>query len=269
MGRKKYVAGGGNGGSCKSGNKDSALDENKSLKEKLVALVKEVQDQCNEITALRKENKDLRNKMMKNKTEVAGDVPDLSGKYDSGDDDDSVVVFGPKRPPTRPTQHRYEINTEISILTVDDVLSAGLSYCGFDVHRQRRVKLDTNINRFKRFFGAPPATIVPMFKDLRDNDPNIVYKDCLMACNWLYLYENLTVLSGRWGRNENDIGRLVIENGKKMQGLREKKIKYEFNIDGKFPNSLDGVNFIVQEFRQDPSAKWFDHKSHSCGLVSL
>jgi hypothetical protein len=32
--------------------------------------------------------------------------------------------------------------------------------------------------------------------------------------------------------------------------------------------TIDGVNFITHEFRLDlgTKTKWFDHKSHSCGL---
>ena len=32
--------------------------------------------------------------------------------------------------------------------------------------------------------------------------------------------------------------------------------------------TVDCSTFIVQEFRLDPGSKWFDYKSHSCGLVS-
>ena len=32
--------------------------------------------------------------------------------------------------------------------------------------------------------------------------------------------------------------------------------------------NIDTVSFMVQEFRNDPSAKWFDQKSKSAGLVS-
>ena len=43
----------------------------------------------------------------------------------------------------------------------------------------------------------------------------------------------------------------------------------------KLPNShtviaanVDTVSFTVQEFRKDPSAKYYDQKSHSAGVVS-
>ena len=32
--------------------------------------------------------------------------------------------------------------------------------------------------------------------------------------------------------------------------------------------NIDTVSFMVQEFRKDPSAKWFDLKTKSAGLVS-
>jgi hypothetical protein len=31
----------------------------------------------------------------------------------------------------------------------------------------------------------------------------------------------------------------------------------------------DCSNFTTNEFRQDPSGRWYDHKSNSSGLVSL
>ena len=57
------------------------------------------------------------------------------------------------------------------------------------------------------------------------------------------------------------------EYGKQMQSLKDTKIRFELDDDEIF-FSLDTVNYLVQEMRQDPSSKWYDHKSHSCGLVS-
>ncbi|KAL7528013.1 hypothetical protein ACHAXR_002230 [Thalassiosira sp. AJA248-18] len=162
-----------------------------------------------------------------------------------------------------------DIPSSVSILTDVDVLSAGLSYSGFDVKRQKIVCLDQNRKRFKSFFGAPPTTLVPMMQDLKSNTPTIIYKHCLMALNWLYSYDTREVLSGRWGRCVNDIGRLVIQYAKMIQKLKDKKIRFEFNPEGEYLASYDCVNLLVQEFRLDPSTKYFDHKSHSSGLFML
>ena len=55
-----------------------------------------------------------------------------------------------------------------------------------------------------------------------------------------------------------------------IASLMSTKIKFSFeNTNRVFVSSFDCVNFLIQEPRLDPSSKWFDHKSHSAGLVSL
>lgn len=179
-------------------------------------------------------------------------------------------VFGPAELSSIGQTHKAVICYEVNILTDVDVLSAGLAYAGFDAKRQQKVNLERNLTRFKAFFGVPPTTVVPLLSDLRCDNSQIIYKECLMTMNWLFCYETLPVLVGRWGYSENAIGTKVIRHARLMQTLKKKKIRFEFNMDdGGIPASLDTVNFLVQEFRLDPSAKWFDPKSHSSGLVSI
>ena len=55
-----------------------------------------------------------------------------------------------------------------------------------------------------------------------------------------------------------------------IASLMSTKIKFSFeNTNRVFVSSFDCVNFLIQEPRLDPSSKWYDHKSHSAGLVSL
>ena len=55
-----------------------------------------------------------------------------------------------------------------------------------------------------------------------------------------------------------------------IASLMSTKIKFLFeNTNRVFVSSFDCVNFLIQEPRLDPSSKWFDHKNHSAGLVSL
>ena len=145
-------------------------------------------------------------------------------------------AYGPAQPPQRNTPQRTENvqqhpHRHVASLTDVELLHAGLVYAGFDTARQKRVNLHRNIERFKAFYGAPPTTVVPFFTDLKDAYPAIVYKNCLLTMNWVYLYESQIVLSGRWGYCEDFIGRKVIECGKKMQKLKEKKIVFQFNND--------------------------------------
>ena len=50
--------------------------------------------------------------------------------------------------------------------------------------------------------------------------------------------------------------------------LSREKIVFELKDNIALGRTVDCVNFTCQEMRLDPSSKWFDHKSNSCGLVS-
>ena len=181
------------------GNEISFLrEESKTLKAKLAAISNEVRNLRNDNMVLRSENEDLRNQKSQRNT-----LP--------------LAVLGPQQQRPPQNNERYVIHSEIQLLSDVEVLSVGLSYCGFDAKRQKRVNLDRNIKRFKSFFGVPPTTVAPILKDLKDNNPNLIHKDSLMAMNWLYLYETREVLSGRWGPNENNIGTRVMKYGKRYK----------------------------------------------------
>ena len=91
-----------------------------------------------------------------------------------------------------------------------------------------------------------------------------------MTMNWFTIYDTREVLAGRWGCCEKTASNTVKKYGARIQSLMATKIKFEFPTSGmQYLASYDGVNFITEEFRLDPSAKWFDHKSHSSGLVSV
>ena len=161
------------------------------------------------------------------------------------------------------------IYKEVQIFTDIDILSAGLSYAGFDAKRQGRVNLTRNMKRYKQFFGVDPSTAAPLFRDLRDNFPSFRYKDGLMTLNWLWLNDKQSVLSGRWGCCEEYIGPTVKTYAKMIQSLKKKKIKFVFTHGKRHIASIDCSNFTTNEFRQDSSGRWYDHKSNSSGLVSL
>jgi len=250
-----------------------------SLRLENTSLKKQVDSLSREVRYLRTHNSD--------ESSSDDDSDDESSSDDDSDDEGSSEddtgeknaavgthkrTFGPQvlLPPTnhRTISSNQVILQEINILTDGDILAAGLSYCGYDTRRQEKVKLYRNIKRFNAFFGVSPTTLLPLMKDLKDMYPNMIYKDFLMSINWLFLYETREVLGGRWNRCENDIGRLVIQYAKMIQQLKGKKIKFTFTRNEVYLATYDTVNFTTQEFRLDPSAKYFDYKSHSAGLVS-
>jgi hypothetical protein len=52
-----------------------------------------------------------------------------------------------------------------------------------------------------------------------------------------------------------------------IQSLKPDKIKFEdWRSDEVHIISVDGTNFRTEEFHLEPSSKWYDHKTHSCGL---
>ncbi|KAL7544298.1 hypothetical protein ACHAWF_007685 [Thalassiosira exigua] len=155
-------------------------------------------------------------------------------------------------------------------LTVQGTLCYGLRCSGFGVDRQERVQLETNMKRFKAFYGVSATTAVPFLSDLQRDNNDISIKDCLMTMNWLYLYDSYEVLSGRWGYKEGTIGTKVIEHAKKMQRLKPKKIKFEFgDRSGSFWASLDGVKFVTNEFGLTPSTTNYNFKSNTAGVGYL
>ena len=70
-------------------------------------------------------------------------------------------------------------------LTKKDLLSVGLMHAGFDLIRQQNVKHQTNIDRFKAFYGLEPTTLVPVFTDVKDRFPEATFHHLLLTMNWL------------------------------------------------------------------------------------
>jgi hypothetical protein len=148
------------------------------------------------------------------------------------------------------------------------ILFEGLSRAGFCRKRQGRVRNGLNIERFKAHYGVEPQVVQAIFGDIKDEFPTFKLDDFFMTLNWLKLYDTEHVLSGRWGHCEEIVRKKVKECAKKIQHLKEKKIVFGgFDEDEFFIITVDGVNFRTQEFRLDPSSKWFDHKTKSAGLT--
>jgi hypothetical protein len=178
----------------------------------------------------------------------SGDKSEDESGDKSGDDPGNVVHL------LSETEHR--------------IMFWGLEKVGFGCRRQARVGIKLNMHRFKAQFEIGPRTINAVFEDLRRKFPKTKMEDLLLTLNWFKLYESESVLSGRWGYCEKYIRGKVKETGKKIQSLKKAKIVFGgFEKDEVFIITVDGVNFRTQEFRLDPSSKWFDHKTKSTGLT--
>ena len=139
---------------------------------------------------------------------------------------------------------------------------------GFTEKKQQRVRHSLNVERFKSHYGVGPKTVRALYKDLKKDFPSIKLRYYMLTLNWLKLYDIEHVLSGRWGYCEDNIRPNVKKYARMIQSLVAKKIVFggwdesEVHII-----TVDGVNFKTQEFRLDPSTKWFDHKTNSAGLT--
>ena len=90
-----------------------------------------------------------------------------------------------------------------------------------------------------------------------------------MSLNWIKLYDVESVLAGRWNYDESVCRFKIRKVTKRIQSFRATVIVLDpqcFRPEEIHIFTVDGVNFITQEFRLDPGTQWFDHKSHSSGL---
>ena len=149
-----------------------------------------------------------------------------------------------------------------------EILRFGLLRQYFSEKRQQRVRQQHNIDRFKSAYGVWPKSARALFKDLKKDFPDIDLEHCLLCLSWLKLYEKEIQLSGKWDFCEQHIREKVKAYARMIQSLKPKKIVFGgWDDDEIYILTVDGVNFKTQEFRSDPSAKWYDHKSKSSGLT--
>ena len=164
--------------------------------------------------------------------------------------------------------HRAEvIQGDILGITTSDVLSIGLAFVGFEKEHRERVVHALNEQRFIAHFEVPPDAVLLCFTYLKDKYPDVDCKEVLMSLNWWKTYDVEHVLSGRWGFGEKQIREKVKDNSFKIASLKSLKTRFGgFHDDERYVFGVDGVHFLTEEFRLDPSSKWYDFKSHSCGL---
>ena len=104
--------------------------------------------------------------------------------------DSNMISIGSVQRERKNDNHRYGINIERQMfLTEEDVLFFGLTYAGFGEERQN-VRDSLSIDRFKAHFGPEPRTVRDILLDLEaEFRGDIVFKDVMMAMNWLKLCE--------------------------------------------------------------------------------
>ncbi len=73
------------------------------------------------------------------------------------------------------------------ILLADEIMEKGLAQVGFAL-RQQRVARETNLERFKYFFGCLPTVLAHVWEDLqKTNSPLAVIKGTLKNLKYFFL----------------------------------------------------------------------------------
>lgn len=158
---------------------------------------------------------------------------------------------------------------EIEIWTADDVLFHGLKFVGFDGVDQSSVGFARNMTRFGEHFGAYPDTLAALFKDIRDRNDVVNYKELMMGVNWAKCRNRRSEMTARWRVCEERVYGIIFKSLELIQQMKPYKIRFEFSESPRMiKGSIDCCNYTVNEFRDVPSAQHYDHKSASCGIVS-
>lgn len=147
------------------------------------------------------------------------------------------------------------------------ILAIGLSHVGFGDERQR-CSDELCMRRFRAHYGIGPSAIKALIADLKRYQPDkpVHLSSLFMAICWLRLYDTEEVMAGRWGFGEQHCREKVRDYVSRIQALKPMKIKFD-DLD---PHCeflpVDTVHIRSQEFRCNPSSKWWSHKSNGPGV---
>ena len=147
------------------------------------------------------------------------------------------------------------------------ILADGLSHVGFDASRQK-CREELLLRRFRAHYGVGPGAIMNLFSDLQRYQPEKSHelRYVFMAASWLKLYDTEEVMAGRWQFGEEHCRNKVKDYVERIQQLKPLKISFRgLNRNcGFLP--VDTVHVRSQEFRCNPSSKWFSHKFNGPGV---
>ena len=158
-----------------------------------------------------------------------------------------------------------------------DILYLGLTLAGHAERSIDRTRLKKNLERFEAKYYASPETCCEILFDLqvtaiddaRVEKPNP--RHLLIALNYLKEYPTDNNLAGMFGCNEKTAKKWANFYVRKIQALKEHKIKFLFDQphlhDETFIMTVDGVHCRICEPRTDPSAKWYSKKFNKAGFA--
>lgn len=157
------------------------------------------------------------------------------------------------------------MNAQFSTVSI---LAFGLTHAGFGPERQARCSDELCMKRFRAHYGVGPRALLALFTDLITFQPNrnVVLKSLLMALSWMKLYDTEEVMAGRWGYGERYCRETVRDYVSRIGQLKAIKISFRGIPAGCRFLPVDTVHIRCQEFRCDPSSKWYSHKFHGPGV---
>ncbi len=129
------------------------------------------------------------------------------------------------------------------------------------------------MQHFRSHFGIGPKAIVAILNNLpnqkNEQEQKKVERLMMMLC-WLKLYETKHVMLGRWGYGEEFCQDTDEDFALHLWSLKAKKIifgPYDSNLKRKYLGTIHCVNCETNEFRTNPSSKWYSHKHNGAGVL--
>ena len=184
----------------------------------------------------------------------------------------------------RVQQQQQTMPPTVDIVTPKQVLSRGLDLVNFGPDRQRNVRYEKNLTRFKEFFGAAPLVYSIIWHDLQTHsivnveEENTKIEDLLVAIYFLKVYPKESQAEGCVNLSDNTIRKWVWIYIQKLVELLPVKINWPkaWNPDEDpskkstiFILTVDGVHCPIWEpmhavYSKNP--EFYSHKYHKAGL---
>lgn len=128
--------------------------------------------------------------------------------------------------------------------------------------------VELNVRRFRAHYRVGTRAIAALIKDLRKYQPEKKIEMALlfMSLYWLKSYVVEEVMAGAWGYGEKYCREASRDYQLRIAALKPIKINFK-GLDPRCKFApVDGVHVRTEEFRCDPSSKWFSHKFNGPGV---
>ena len=155
-----------------------------------------------------------------------------------------------------------------------EIFSYGCKLAGFDQAACKSAEkvTKTDLEKFRSCFVLYPHGIRSILQDLNNQamengsrPPKL--KELLALANFMMEYRTERAMSGQWKMGEKTLRRQINLSLDAVVGLKDLKIKFEFDDNETFICSVDGTHCRILEPRSTPSTIWYSHKFKQPGLA--